>query len=1080
LSITVGSGDSGAGGSITISSGEAVSAGTVGGDIAISAGHGVSNDAADGGNGGAITVDGGKASGANAADAGGTITITGGAAAGGNGGDVIIRSGPSSAGASFGGDVIIRDGGDAQRWVSDEHQIKMTSANTLDAWSVGNMNLKTTGGYSPINIAAHWDTSGNGLITTENSMVMHTEDGVAGAVTDMITVKHSYNGISANACSPNCPTEDNFGAGFSWYLENAGNVLGESARLEVVLSTVASGSENSKYIFKTRSAGTIQESASLDHSGLLTLKNGLYVQAGGISLQGAQTVTTTTADLTLATGAGNGNVKVTPHGTGKMLVMAPGATVTPLTNLHVSASDATMGALDTSAVFAVEKNADAGMTIISPNANSGTYWFSSPQMATDGFVSLNHKIDNDASQYQYMSFGVGGYNTDTATVLTATEKMRISNDGYVGIGMLRSDGLGGTTTDAPITSLHVKNDDEAAMSALDKSNHLLALFEKADAMVQVAGKDDGTHVSSLVLTSKPASGNQKHWVHMQHGPDDQNMPNGYSISYHDSTDVLKADGLNTAASGTANFLNIKKDGKVGIGTAAPAFKLQVAGSLDATSISLNGVAIGTSSDSFWSSPNDDGSGAISYASGHVGIGMGTPSQVLHIKDTGMTTLLIEGGGVANSQAGIQLDPNGVGNSFVRYDNALEFTANATGTVRAILTQAGNLGVSTISPIAKVHIKTEDTGVEPAASAISTNGHLLVQGATGSLELMSRDTDSAVAHDIGMGRYKSTDGTLISKMGIITVADTGSQNSNLLNRLSFTYGVAATVSDTSGNNGANAELVSITRDGKVGVGLTAPPATIATNHDVFLASSNTAWPTNALWPAAQAKGLYMRYSTFGTQDGAYIQSRDRTTSDSDPTYHPMYLQASHIVIGGGSTKVGIGLSKDNINYEFHVSGQGMFTAGLVEASDARFKKEIITIGDGIRAQKAAEMLFDRGDGNSSDTSIDTDTPVLSQVRRIAGVYYKMRREEFPQFSFNGKQQVGVVAQDIEKVFPAVVSTDKDGYKSVAYTKLVPILLEAVKEQDVQETRLRGRVNKLEKELEAMRAAVCMVAPHAPGC
>jgi hypothetical protein len=268
----VGSGDSGAGGSITISSGEAVSAGTVGGDIAISAGHGVSNDAADGGNGGAITVDGGKASGANAADAGGTITITGGAAAGGNGGDVIIRSGPSSAGASFGGDVIIRDGGDAQRWVSDEHQIKMTSANTLDAWSVGNMNLKTTGGYSPINIAAHWDTSGNGLITTENSMVMHTEDGVAGAVTDMITVKHSYNGISANACSPNCPTEDNFGAGFSWYLENAGNVLGESARLEVVLSTVASGSENSKYIFKTRSAGTIQESASLDHSGLLTLK----------------------------------------------------------------------------------------------------------------------------------------------------------------------------------------------------------------------------------------------------------------------------------------------------------------------------------------------------------------------------------------------------------------------------------------------------------------------------------------------------------------------------------------------------------------------------------------------------------------------------------------------------------------------------------------------------------------------------------------------------------------------------------------------------------------------------------------
>jgi len=39
---------------------------------------------------------------------------------------------------------------------------------------------------------------------------------------------------------------------------------------------------------------------------------------------------------------------------------------------------------------------------------------------------------------------------------------------------------------------------------------------------------------------------------------------------------------------------------------------------------------------------------------------------------------------------------------------------------------------------------------------------------------------------------------------------------------------------------------------------------------------------------------------------------------------------------------------------------------------------------------------------------------------------------------------------------------------------------VKEQDKQEARLRGRVKSLEKEMEAMRMALCVVAPHAPGC
>jgi hypothetical protein len=44
------------------------------------------------------------------------------------------------------------------------------------------------------------------------------------------------------------------------------------------------------------------------------------------------------------------------------------------------------------------------------------------------------------------------------------------------------------------------------------------------------------------------------------------------------------------------------------------------------------------------------------------------------------------------------------------------------------------------------------------------------------------------------------------------------------------------------------------------------------------------------------------------------------------------------------------------------------------------------------------------------------------------------------------QVGVVAQDVEAVLPEAVTTDEAGYKSVRYDYLIPLLIEALKEQD----------------------------------
>jgi hypothetical protein len=43
---------------------------------------------------------------------------------------------------------------------------------------------------------------------------------------------------------------------------------------------------------------------------------------------------------------------------------------------------------------------------------------------------------------------------------------------------------------------------------------------------------------------------------------------------------------------------------------------------------------------------------------------------------------------------------------------------------------------------------------------------------------------------------------------------------------------------------------------------------------------------------------------------------------------------------------------------------------------------------------------------------------------------------------------LIAQDAESVVPEIVVTDPQGWKSVQYSKLIPVLIEAMKEQQDQ--------------------------------
>jgi uncharacterized membrane protein len=67
--------------------------------------------------------------------------------------------------------------------------------------------------------------------------------------------------------------------------------------------------------------------------------------------------------------------------------------------------------------------------------------------------------------------------------------------------------------------------------------------------------------------------------------------------------------------------------------------------------------------------------------------------------------------------------------------------------------------------------------------------------------------------------------------------------------------------------------------------------------------------------------------------------------------------------------------------------------------------------------------------------------------------------------NKKQKIGVLAQDIEKVFPELVS-ESNGVKSVNYQGLVPVLINALKEQDSKMKEQDSKINEQEARIERL--------------
>lgn len=215
---------------------------------------------------------------------------------------------------------------------------------------------------------------------------------------------------------------------------------------------------------------------------------------------------------------------------------------------------------------------------------------------------------------------------------------------------------------------------------------------------------------------------------------------------------------------------------------------------------------------------------------------------------------------------------------------------------------------------------------------------------------------------------------------------------------------------------------ITNGGRVGIGTTAPQQhlSIGTGMNVDQNNSNNGSLNSSL--------------TFGSSSGEGIGS-NRSGGGINAWGLDFYAGGINRMVIRNHGNVGIGITTpvEKLHVVGNIIASGTVQAvGLPTPSDIRYKKNILPI-----------------------------TSALKTVMALSGYTYLLRKEEFTEWDFESRTQYGLIAQDVETVLPELVYTGENGYKAIEYNRIIPFLIESIKEQQKQIDELKKLVVTLAK-------------------
>ncbi|RAK63171.1 hypothetical protein DLM85_21515 [Hymenobacter edaphi] len=505
-----------------------------------------------------------------------------------------------------------------------------------------------------------------------------------------------------------------------------------------------------------------------------------------------------------------------------------------------------------------------------------------------------------------------------------------------------------------------------------------------------------------------------------------------------------------------------------------------------------------SSSKNWLGQNVDGPVLYGYTGGVLGINrLGTRSSVLTWNYSGNVGI-----GLSNPLYPLHVAGAGYFTGALTTTGALSVGGNAaiTGALSSTGALSGStLGVGTASPGLLLHLLRNDT---PAIRMEQTNtagftaqtwdiganeANFFVRDLTGGSRLPFRIRPGAPTSSLDISASGNVGIGTTSPQGRLHVAGAAKIDSAYTLEFGARIGGKQALSGTIGYGNITTDALNIVGAGTSATnrkielhaagGTTVQGSASGSGPTLRVVNGNTpgvrleqlgagGWGTQTWDVAGNEANFFVRDLTNGSllpfriRPGAPTSSLDIAASGNVGigTTSPqakLHVAGSAKIDGASTLEFGAGVTGKQA--EAGTIGYGNLTANalnIVGAGTSTTDRKVAIYSEGGMTV-AGNLTLNGVVASSSDARLKTDlrplTGALAGVQALQGRRYRFKAGKGPQ-----GEQLGFIAQELEQVYPELVTTGADGLKAVNYAQLTPVLVEALKEQQRQIEQLRAEV------------------------
>lgn len=266
---------------------------------------------------------------------------------------------------------------------------------------------------------------------------------------------------------------------------------------------------------------------------------------------------------------------------------------------------------------------------------------------------------------------------------------------------------------------------------------------------------------------------------------------------------------------------------------------------------------------------------------------------------------------------------------------------------------------------------------------------------------------------------------------------------------------------------------IRASGGVGIGTASPTqrlhiAGLTAGDGVMLTGSSPGYSLQtgggAAFGEASSAGLWSQSADSGD---AVVRSRSG---------RKLHLQSGFGAAGislGSSGNVGIGFTDPG--YKLSVNG-GIWAQNGIDCLGSIYSWANLTAlgdiwtSDVFRQGSGCSVVWNTCSDIRLKKNIESLQNCVDDLSRLSAIRFDWRREEFPERGFPAGRQTGLIAQEVQQVMPEAVQKNADGYLSVDYSRLVPLLVGSLKEQQNQIESLQTTIQQQQQDIDALKRAL----------